>query len=184
MLLKWSCSCIAFISCDQTWNHAAVHCDCVSVARAEQGGSWELASIVFVFCQCVWAADGRGGQQHAVVGVAVWEEQGECVSVAAGFDFLKVVFCDFESLLCDAVVLHWNKTHMTDLWHNVWYKCVFILFERSVYGEPLGSWVFTHMEWFIWAGYNVLTNSEMQKSTAIDAVFFVEDIMLCLQNYI
>ncbi len=83
MLLKRFCSCTAFISCDQTWNHAAVHCDCVSVARAEQRGSWELASIVFVFCQCVWAADGRGGQQHAVVGDAVWEEQGECVSVGS-----------------------------------------------------------------------------------------------------
>ncbi len=39
-----------------------------------------------------------------------------------------------ESLLCDAVVLHWNDSHehtwlmcMTYMWHNVWWIFVFIL---------------------------------------------------------
>ncbi len=78
---------------------------------------------------------------------------------------------------------------MMYMWHNVWYKylCLFSL-DCSVYGEPLGSWVFTHTEWFIWAGYIVLTNSEIQRNkwecTDIDFFFFFFFFFVKIECYV
>lgn len=153
----------------KTLNHTAVQCDCVSVVRTEQRGSWELAphhllqfeffTCCCLFCQCVWAADGRGGQQHAVVGVAVWEEQGECVSVSVwsgcwqqgltSWKWCSVISVTALWRICPREIRHtWNTWQMCMLcmWDNVWYKylCVYSLWMFSLWRTSRVMSLFTH----------------------------------------
>ncbi len=47
--------------------------------------------FLFVSPQCVWTADGRGGQQHVALIAAHWEEQGKFITELQAFPNCRVI---------------------------------------------------------------------------------------------